>query len=471
MDISSNSAWGGDQTKSSAAGRKSWIRLIKILIGLTAGALLLWLAAVRSSTPRALAEVAIADGRIIVIEAVTFGTNHVVGRKSFLVDRFGPWMPQGLRGFLQPKAPQSSMKTDHDSLIVWVNALSSVGRTNVDCQGIRVEFEDSLGDLWGEETHGVGRFKNQFMRSGHVFSAYPRAALELRLRIVPRQTNAPVSVKFANPRPSSAAAWDGESLPARRKVGATEIVLAGLTARTNGGPDRAWETPSKFWQPEWQILSNGKTASDWRSPEWTASDAFGNRGQSLGVHQPALRYSVKFWPSVTNQAATEFVAALPSAFCSPGATNTLWFKTNLVNGHEVVAIGLMTAKMTHFTDGQYDPKPPMPMGPTSGGPPTGWVSSSRRLSPIKVQVVRGHYSDRPVIYLECNDRETAERLGIRLRDAQQRVWPTTREGTGAGIIPFMLDVPADVTNVVPEIVLLKPVEAEFTVKTPVGNTP
>ncbi len=443
--------------------------LLALLIGLAAGALLLVMLAVSSTPKGPLAQVEIPDGRIIVIEAVTFGTNHVVGKKSFLADRFGPWMPSVLRESLQPKVPRSSRSTERDSLVVWVNAISSVGRTNVDCQGIRVEFADSQGDLWGERTRGWGGFNNKFWRVGHVFEAYPRSAKELTLRIVLWRTNAPVSVTFANPHPGSAATWTGESLPARRRAGDLEIVLAGLTVKTNGGPERYWETPAKSWQPEWQILFDGKPASGWREPDWTAADVFGNRGQRLGIRQPALRYSAKLFPEVTNLAATEWVASLPTAQCSPNATNTLWHKTNSVNGIEIVALGLMTATMTYFTDGQYDPKPPTSMGPTQGGAPTGWVGSSRRISPTKVQTVRGHYADRPVIYLQCQDRDVGERLGIRLRDAQGRVWPTTREGEGPGIIPFMLDVSADVTNVVPEIVLLKPVEAEFTVKTPVGD--
>lgn len=360
------------------------------------------------------------------------------------------------------------MSTGADALVVWVNAVDSLSRTNVDCQGIRVEFEDRHGDVWGEGTASWGGFDNRFWRVGHVFEAYPRSETELKLRIVPWRTNAPVSVTFSNPNVGIGANWVSEALPARQKIGMMEIVLNGLAVRTNGGPSRRWETASRYWLPEWRILSDGEPASGWREPEWTASDPFGNRGQALGIRQSVLKYFATFRPEVTNLAATERITPLPASPCSREATNTIWFQTNSVADKPIIAIGLMTATMTHFTDGKYDPNPPSRMGPTSGGAPTGWTATSRRISPTRVQTVRGHYADRPVIYLQCEDREIAGRLGVRLRDDQDRIWPTTREGNGPGIIPFMLDVPPEVKRVVPEIVLLNSIEAEFTIETPVA---
>jgi hypothetical protein len=80
-----------------------------------------------------LAEVAVDDGRIIVVEAITYGTNHVVGNASLLVERLGPWMPKRLRDFLSPKVPRTSLTTDPGMLVVWLNALDANSRTNVDC--------------------------------------------------------------------------------------------------------------------------------------------------------------------------------------------------------------------------------------------------------------------------------------------------------------------------------------------------
>ncbi len=45
---------------------------------------------------------------------------------------------------------------------------------------------------------------------------------------------------------------------------------------TNGGPDNPWETPLVYWEPKWEILSDGKPVSAMVNTEWTATD---RRGQ------------------------------------------------------------------------------------------------------------------------------------------------------------------------------------------------
>ncbi len=429
---------------------------------------------VRTRPPGPVAEVQVADGRIIVVEAVTYGTNHVVGNGSLLVERLGPWMPKRLRDLLSPKVPRTSIATGPDTLVVWLNALDPNSRTNIDCQGLLVEFEDESGDLWGQENSNWHAFDhNLFIRIGHSFPAYPRAAKELTLRITPWRSTNTVTVKLRNPRVTQPASWTGQPAPLSSLTNRLEIVLEELSAKTNGAPDQHWATRSRYWDPSWKLLSGGAEVSGWREPEWIAADPLGNKGQFLGLHQPVLRYSVKFQPEVTNALATKVVALLPSVSLAVGATNVTWFHSNVVAGAEIVAIGLMTSAINFFTDGEYQAVPPVPIGPTQGGSKTGWVTGSRRVSPVKVLVHRGHFADRPVIYLQCRDAELARNLGVRVRDERGRLWPTTREeqGNPDGILPFMLDVPADVTNVVPEIVRLNPVAAEFTVRTPVGMTP
>lgn len=446
----------------------------KLLLGATAGVLVILIGVALTSVPKGpLAEVAVSDGRIIVIEAVTYGTNHAVGTRSLLVERFGPWLPRKLRDLLSPKVPETSINTQTDTLVVWLNALDPHSRTNIDCQKLRLEFEDQWGDLWAPPNSFWHAYENHFIRIGHTFEAYPRAAKELTLRITPWRSTNTVTVKFPNPNPVTPAIWTGQPPPLRFITNNLEVVLADLRLQTNGGPDQHWETPARYWKPEWRLLFADVPASGWHEPEWEAFDPMGNRGQFLGIHQPALRYFARFVPLATNELATASLATLTATTLAGNATNALWFKTNRVGGKEFVAIGLLTSTMNFFTDGEYQAVAPVPIGPTRGGAKTGWVSSVRRVSPINVLTHRGHYADRPVIYLQCRDAELAKNLGVRVRDEQGRLWPTTREqqGNPDGILAFMLDGPPDAASVTPEIVLLKPVEAEFTVRTPVAPMP
>src|SRR6266516_2189577 len=67
---------------------------------------------------RPLAQLKLADGRILQIEGVTYGTKHRIGQRSILVDRFGPWMPRKLRDRLSPKLPQNTIELERPNLIV-----------------------------------------------------------------------------------------------------------------------------------------------------------------------------------------------------------------------------------------------------------------------------------------------------------------------------------------------------------------
>jgi hypothetical protein len=154
----------------------------------------LWLVRTVFEPRRPLTQLKLADGRILQIEGVTYGTTHRMGHRSILVDRFGPWLPRQLRDRLSPKLPQNTIQLERAGLVVWVNAMDPVTGTNVDCQGIRPEFVDRHGDLFGAETSSW--FGGQtFWRVGHVFYSYPRSEEQLTFRVTPWRKNnhAPVT--------------------------------------------------------------------------------------------------------------------------------------------------------------------------------------------------------------------------------------------------------------------------------------
>jgi hypothetical protein len=111
------------------------------------------------------------------------------------------------------------------------------------------------------------------------------------------------------------------------------------------------------------------------------------------------------------------------------------------------------------------------MGPVRGGAPSGWTSQSQRVTPLKVQKWNGHYTPVPTVYLKTRDLPGGQVLGMRLRDEQNRYWPAKPEPQGdpKGVRPFLIELPSEIKTVVPEVVLLKPIKAEFMVRTPAVN--
>jgi hypothetical protein len=99
---------------------------------------------------------------------------------------------------------------------------------------------------------------------------------------------------------------------------------------------------------------------------------------------------------------------------------------------------------------------------------------------MRAKETHSHYTPSPTIYLRVekylpdtitgNDAPSLDsqgsRVAIRLRDELGRFWEAKPDTLSAGIQPFLIELPDTVTNVVPEIVLLPPLQATFNVKTP-----
>jgi len=71
--------------------------ILTLSCGLAAAVIIAGVFANASATYRPLATVGVADGRLFHVEGVSYGTNHVIGARSPIVDRFGRWLPQKLR--------------------------------------------------------------------------------------------------------------------------------------------------------------------------------------------------------------------------------------------------------------------------------------------------------------------------------------------------------------------------------------
>jgi hypothetical protein len=44
------------------------------------------------------------------------------------------------------------------------------------------------------------------------------------------------------------------------------------------------------------LSAGGEPTTNWTTPEWEAEDATGNRGQTLGLHEPMLKFIATTYP-------------------------------------------------------------------------------------------------------------------------------------------------------------------------------
>jgi len=422
------------------------------------------------------------DGRILQIEAVTYGVQHQVGKDSAL-KRFRPWLPAQVVRYFSVDRGANKITMGRPGLVVWVNAISEAGKTNVDCQGVRVEFVDRNGDLFGETTRswfgGSG-----FWRVGHVFYCYPRDERELQLRVTswkkPAKNHDTVTATLANPRPAKAATWRGEALPQAKRNGNFEIRLNGLTVRTNDGGRYA--TTVCYFEPQVDVSVEGKPVTGWEVPTWTAEAANGNRGQFVGVHHDALQFAVAIYPTATNLQAAEVILTLPELDLTALTTNLWWNITNSTGSNAVIALGLFQTGTHTFSEGVYQNSSATVSGP-SGGAKSGWTGKSVQVTPLKQLVFRNHYTPTPVIYLRVphqaldpftgakdDDNSQTDRIAVRIRDEHGNQWIAEPDSEVDGIHPFRLELPAGVTRINAEVILLKPLKARFLVNTKARST-
>ena len=421
--------------------------------------------------PKPPIQIKLSDGRILQIEGVTYGTHHRMGKKSPLVERFGQWLPNSVNKALGSEQIEDKIDLEHPALVVWVNALDAAGKTNVDCQGIRVEFVSKEGDLFGEETsHWIGH--PNFYRVGHIFYCYPQDEHDLNWQVTSwkkfkGKKNEPVSAHFPNPHLVEPARWTGLPLPQSKTVGDIEIVLNKLMTQTNGqGKKSYYETPAQFFEPVWEFRQNDQPAHGWEKPEWIAEDAIGNRGQFLGIHSPTLKFFTTVYPKATNVAAASLIMSLPKFDLTALNTNLWWNRKARVDGNEITVLGFFPPGTHTFSEGIYESSSASILGP-GGGEPSGWTGMSRRSNPFQVKNSHSHYTPQPTIYIHVPRLNEPNRLAVRLHDDDGQFWVAKPEpgGTVDGIYPFLVELPKTVTNVVVEVVLLKPMQADFLVRT------
>lgn len=432
------------------------------------GAAIFWLAR-SGESQKPLAAVPLGDGRILQVEAVTYGVNHHVGNESSdnLLWRFTAWLPGWLCQWFASRNPESTINgLDFPALVVWVNAVNAVTGTNVDCQRVRVEIVDKHGEHFGSGSSWFG--SQSFWRVGHIFRVYPRDETNLTLRVTNWKNNQSSLIEIPNPHVVRPAEWAGADLPQQTTAGDLNIVLAGLRFRTNNASPKYYQTRTVYWEPEWELRRGAEKVGGWAEPEWLAEDPLGNRGQYLGTNQPLLRFSATFYPSATN-AAAQLLASLPQSPVTNRQNVVWWNQTARQGSNNLLVLGLFPPGTWVFEAGHLLTNPPPAMGPVRGGAPSGWTAMSRVVNALNVIHYNSHYSiSNSVIYVSAPDFRGPARLAMRLRDEQGRDWVANPESQGSesGIYPFLIELPPDVNEVTPELVLLNPVTAAFTVRTP-----
>ncbi len=432
------------------------------LLFLVVGGLILLSAVSLSLLPRRVqTEVRLADGRVFRIEAVTFGTNHAVGPGDGWLVPLRKVLPARVIRFITPRRGRSQQTTDRPALAVWVYALDAAKEKYVDCQGVQATLVDEHGDAYPANWSSHGSFSGGFNRQAHVFQVFPRRPAKLELRLKPWRAAESSAVEIRNPASrTDAASWTPEGIPATHQVGDLKFTLESLVIQTNGGPTRYWEPDSRHWQPVLKLTEQGQPATNWEPPEWAAEDGTGNRGKTLGLHEPILRFIATSRPkpdAVTDEAKRW---RLPQVNL-PTTTNGMQWNTNrALAAVSTTVLGLFPPGAYTFSQGQLTNAP----GPTAAN--FGWTGMSKQISPGKLQHWQTHRTTNYTAYVRRVVAKPEQQIAVGLRDEQGRTtWGQSSAGDEQrGLFAFAFDLSPGTQQVTLVVVVLEPAQVEFVVK-------
>ena len=443
-------------------------RIVFVVMALAgAGIILTLLVKLLAFGPAEQRQVRLADGRLFRVEAVTFGTNHVVGWSDGWLVPLRKILPNSVVQFLTPTRGQSRQATDSPALVVWLYARNSSGKY-VDCQGVRACFVDEQGDVYPANSYANGSFSKGFSREACVFEVFPRRSARLKLQLTPWRSEQASTLVIANPCwRTTVVAWSPETLPLTRRVEEIEFKLESLVIQTNGGPPRYWEPVSLHWQPVFSLIAGGGPATNWTTPEWEAEDATGNRGQTLGLHEPMLKFVATTYPKPEAVSDEARRWRLPVVSLPTTPRGFQWNTNRLLRGASVSVIGLFPPGNYTFSCGQLT-NPPSPIRGN------GWVGLSQHVAPGRWQKWDTFGTTNYLAFLRWPVGKDDQRLAVGLRDRQGRVyWRQCSRSDGAGgIFAVAFDAPLEAAEEVQlEVVLLEPLRAEFVVHPPLEALP
>ena len=276
------------------------------------------------------------------------------------------WLPFQASGELRSRFP---------SLAIWLTAIDPKTKKAVDCQGLRVELLDAEGHVYLSEG-SCGQCGDHFWRTGQTFPEFPRADRRAHRAGAPFMDLEQVSIfHVPNPHVTRPAHWRGEPVPLRAHLGNFDMILTGLSLRTNGAAYESAQFASYYWEPAFVLEKDGCPAVDWAEPQWTAEDALGSHGRWISAHQKVVRFHATFYPSFKNRTAPVVLTNSPAFRLADGMTNILWNLKTRFETDDLEILGLFPPGPRAFSNGVYQAT--APPGFASSQPHTSWSGGSR----------------------------------------------------------------------------------------------
>jgi hypothetical protein len=241
-------------------------------------------------SPARLDAATLPDGTQIIIQAVTYGTNHHFVHGSKILSRVKTYLPGFISRWL-PGQFAALSKTSQETLILWYSAYQPATKKYASVSVDELHVIDEHGCLFkANPSHGSQSTPTFSVSMTHI-DTFPRRQKTFTLRA--KFTKHPaVDLQIPNPLYPITTQWTSEPLPAVRQTNDLTVQLAGLRSSTRQSANYRYA----YVSPELNIRENGVMRNDWYTHSHNYHDATGNSSRdALCPHERAWKVEVDFY--------------------------------------------------------------------------------------------------------------------------------------------------------------------------------
>lgn len=424
-------------------------------------------------------EFALPDGKVLRIEAVTWGRNHRLDYE---------YTPPGSWAFWDRRRTPITHGAGVDQLMVWMTCHDGrtgraldfdwwSGSSAVDANGDelpdRVPFLQQFGARGSSSGGGSRPFRAD--RSSYdtwiVSSSFPAfrtngGRFELRVKNLAGEVVA--TVPLTHPSPPAIQTWTPEELPATKSSGDVSVTLQRLNAHSSKSITNGVETTWWYYSPQGTVSVNSQPAPDWHVNLLEIFDPLGNQqnyGHALSRREPVWKVRVgafrgqssKFPASetwcLTNLEVPQKNAAVPRS------------EAQTIDGVTVTLVALAGSGKTSYSIAT----PSLPrsgnFSSRSGGSAFGSSTKieSNRIGSTATSIVEANW---PHLTLELAGNSPLHRVYLLAKDDQSRDVPTQFSNNYGALHSYFFKTEPDAKSLTLSIIVHKGREFEFFIKPP-----
>ena len=428
---------------------KLFATVLFLLIGIAVAVAISFLISQKRSP--GLATQTLSDGTQVIIQAITFGTNHVFTHGSPFLARLKNHVPPRFHKWLGTQHTTRSTMPE-PTAIIWFSGFNATTQqyTYLNPDGFRII--DDHGCVLQINQYGGGMADPSFTLQHACANTFPfrQKHFTFRARFAGQP---PVEFKVPNPAyPAKITEWTPEPLPATRTLGATNFTLTRIRGR--------FHTDGSWFEPRLQIDIAGEDRTKWFKPQFKYRDATGNFAYSLCPYEPAWKVECEVYHSYDAPFLENEILRIPDlAVPKPGEVIPLsQFKT--LGNVSLQFVALCGPGEYKFSNGVCIAA--APYDKTMSGETYSSSSSSGPPRRVELSFRRKDSS----LVVDINGLDDSSDLLLRGRDDSGKLFRVSFNGSADRTYRYGLEAPTNTTRFALELIPQQPIRLAYTVSPP-----